>query len=188
MAAGSERWDHEDIFNRDSIRRFAVAMTTNKDSLGSFREKAYHFRKFGSENITWYWYGSPKAGTPSQTDDDKKIHLPSVDALTSEQHGQAFLLTIFSITTFWFSMWQVTSKPLMATFFVNSPTALFLLVCVFQSAHGQYKAILLGENISTIRNDSSQKLSKNILQRNQIESRKWLVNWNCGNRSKKVSI
>ena len=35
MAAESEIWDHEDILNRDSSRKFAVSMTTNKDSFGS---------------------------------------------------------------------------------------------------------------------------------------------------------
>ena len=35
MFTGSKGWDHEEIFNREHNRKFAVEMTTNEAFLGS---------------------------------------------------------------------------------------------------------------------------------------------------------
>ena len=42
---GSRNWDHEDVVNREPIRRFAIAMNTNQAFLGSKRLNAVRFQK-----------------------------------------------------------------------------------------------------------------------------------------------
>ena len=59
VSTGSKSWNHEDIFNREPIRRFALAMTTNKAFLGSKADNPFHYQKFNLENITLYRNGYP---------------------------------------------------------------------------------------------------------------------------------
>ena len=68
VSTGSKSWNHGDFFNRDPIRHFAWAMATNRAFLGS---KAFN-PKFNLENNTLYRIGYHIAGTPLQTDNDKK--------------------------------------------------------------------------------------------------------------------
>ena len=53
-STGSKLWNHEDIFNRKYIRRFALAMTTNKAFLGSKADNPFLYQKFNLENIMVY--------------------------------------------------------------------------------------------------------------------------------------
>ena len=85
---GVQSWSHEDVFTREPIRRFAIAMATNEALLGAKRVNLFHFQKFNLNSITVYYNGYPVAGTPLQTENDKKLHLNSLEALAFGQHGQ----------------------------------------------------------------------------------------------------
>ena len=87
VSTGSKSWNHEDIFNCEPIRRFSLAMTTNKAFLGSKADKPFHYQKFNLENITVYRNAYPIAATPLQTDNDKNFYLNSLEALAFESHG-----------------------------------------------------------------------------------------------------
>ena len=96
ISNNSSSWNQEDIFNREPIRRFAIAMTTNQAFLGSKIFNPFHFRKFGLSSITVYRNGYPIAGTPLHTDDDKKIYLNSLEALAFGHHGHGIPFSKFA--------------------------------------------------------------------------------------------
>ena len=68
-----------DIFNREPIRRSAVAMTTNKVFLESNRGSPNHLRQFGLKSVTLYRFGYQNAGTPLQRDNEKRLFLISLE-------------------------------------------------------------------------------------------------------------
>ena len=77
-----ERWDQEDVFNREPIRRFVLAMTTNAGFLGAKRTNPFHYQTFDLSSITVYRNGHPIAGTPLNTDADKKKLFKLIGSLS----------------------------------------------------------------------------------------------------------
>ena len=96
VSLNSQSWDQEDVFNREPIRRFVIAMSTNGGFLGAKRTNPFHYQKFGLNSITVYRNGYPIAGTPLETDNDKKIYLNSLEALAFEQHGHGIPFADYS--------------------------------------------------------------------------------------------
>ena len=92
VSKDSRSWNHEDIFNHEPIRRFALAMVTNEAFLGAKTVNPFHFQKFNLQSITVYRNGYPIAGTPLQTENDKKLYLNSLEALQfkTHEHGVPF--------------------------------------------------------------------------------------------------
>ena len=87
MPQNSNKWNQENNFNGEPTCRFAVAMTTNRAFLGGKTLNPFHFHKFNLARITIYRNGYHIAGTPFQTDDNKKQKLNSLEALAFGHHG-----------------------------------------------------------------------------------------------------
>ena len=87
ISFGVRTWSHEDVFSREPIRRFTIAMATNEVFLGAERVNPSRFRNFKLNSITVYRDCYPAAGTPLQTGNDNKLYLTSLEALVFGQHG-----------------------------------------------------------------------------------------------------
>ena len=103
MPQNSNSWNQENIFNGEPIRRFAIALTSNRAFLGGKTLNPFDFQKFDLATITVYRNGYPVAGTPLQTDDDEKLYLNSLEALAFGHHGQLIPSTNLPIATSWYS-------------------------------------------------------------------------------------
>ena len=163
FSTGSKSWNHEDIFNREPIRRFALAMTTNKAFLGSKANNPFHYQKFNLENITVYRNGYPIAATPLQTGNDKKLYLNSPEALAFESHGHGVPFSNFPnhyVLVFDLTSIQQTSHDYLSPELTNGSISFDLR---FSAALTDRLALFfLGEKSSTIYIDSFRKVSKNI--------------------------
>lgn len=156
-------WDHEDIFNREPIRRFAFAMITNQAFLGAKRSNPFHFQKFNLDSIIVYRNGYPVAGTPLQTEDDKKLYLNSLEALAFENGGHGIPLADYTnhyIIVFDLTSTQQASHDYLYPELTNSSISVSLR---FSADLAQsLELFFLGEKSSTIYIDSARRVSKNI--------------------------
>ena len=62
-------------------------MSTNAGFVGAKTTNPFHYQKLGLRSITVYRNDHPFAGTPLETDTNKKIHLNSMGALAFHEHG-----------------------------------------------------------------------------------------------------
>ena len=81
IGQNSQSWDQENVFSGQPIRRFILAMSTNAGFVGAKTTNPFHYQKFGLRSITVYRNGHSIAGTPLETDTDKKMYLNSMGAL-----------------------------------------------------------------------------------------------------------
>ena len=173
VSTGSKSWNHEDIFNREPIRRFALAMTTNKAFLGSKDANPFHFQKFNLESITVYRNGYPIAATPLQTDDDKKLYLNSLEALAFESHGHGVPFSDFTdhyVLVFDLTSTQQASHDYLYPELTNGSVSIDLRFSA--DLADSLELFFLGEKSSIIYIDSSRKVSKNIFLNSKIETKK----------------
>ena len=64
IPTGSRSWSKEDVFSREPIRLFALALVSNASFLGSEDTNPFHYQKHNLNEVTVYWNGYPVAGTP----------------------------------------------------------------------------------------------------------------------------
>ena len=91
---------HEDVFIKERIRKFAIAMKTNEAFLGAKRLNPFHFQKFNLTSITCYRNDCPVARTPLQTESHQKLVLlflqaPALGNMVMEFCVRTTLITIF---------------------------------------------------------------------------------------------
>ena len=96
-------WGHEDVFTRESIPWFAIAMTTNKAFLGAKRVYLFLFENLNLNSLAIYRIGYPVAWTPLQAKSDKKLYLDSLEALGFGKMVMEYLIATMLITVFQFS-------------------------------------------------------------------------------------
>ena len=173
VSANSQSWDQEDVFNREPIRRFVIAMSTNAGFLGAKRTNPFHYQKFDLNSITVYRNGYPVAGTPLETDNDKKVYLNSLEALAFEQHGHGIPFEDYSnhyLMVFDMTSTQQASHDYLHPELTNASISLSLR---FSSAlTNNTEIFLLGERASTIYIDSARKVSKNVFLNTKIDTQK----------------
>ena len=169
----SKSWNHEDIFNREPIRRFALAMTRNKAFLGSRAVNPFHYQKFNLEKITVYRNGYPIAAKPLQTDNDKKLYLNSLDALAFESHGHGVPFSDFPnhyVFVFDLTSTQQASHDYLYPKLTNGSISIDLRFSV--ELTDSLELFFQGEKSSTIYIDSLRKVSENIFFNKKIDSKK----------------
>ena len=173
MSNNSSSWNQEDIFNREPIRRFAIAMTTNAAFLGSKALNPFHFRKFDLTSITVYRNGYPIAGTPLQTDDDKKLYLNSLEALAFGQHGHGIPYNKFGdhyFLVFDLTSTQQASHDYLYPELTNTSISVELRFSTALAANTEI--FFLGEKSSTVYIDSARRVSKNVFLNTKIDTKK----------------
>ena len=86
IGQNSQSWYQGNVFSGQPFRRFILAMSTNAGFVAP-KQRIFHYQKFGLRSITVYGNGHPIAGTPLETDTDKKMYLNTMGALAFHEHG-----------------------------------------------------------------------------------------------------
>ena len=94
---GSRSWSKEDVFSKEPIRRFALALISNQAFLGSKLTNPFHYQKRDLSEVTVYRDGFPKTGTPFSTDDEKRGYMTTLDALAFDNHGHGTPFSNYTI-------------------------------------------------------------------------------------------
>lgn len=173
VSRGMKSWNHEDIFNREPIRRFALAMTTNSSFLGAKKENPFHFRKFDLDSITVLRNGYPIAGTPLQTDNDKKLYLNSLEALAFTSHGHGIPIDDFPdhyVLVFDLTSTQQASHDYLYPELTNGSISIDLRFA--KDIPDSLELFFLGERSSTIYINSARKIRKNFYLESEGEMKK----------------
>ena len=173
ISTGVQSWSHEDVFTREPIRRFAIAMATNEAFLGAKSVNPFHFQKFNLNSITVYRNGYPVAGTPLQTENDKKLYLNSLEALAFGQHGHGVPYNDYAnhyILVFDLTSTQQASHDYLYPELTNGSISISLRFSA--QLTNSVEVFLLGERSSTIYIDSSRKVSKNIFLNTKLETKR----------------
>lgn len=164
IPSGSRSWIKEDVFSKEPIRRFAVALCTNAAFLGSKTTNPFHYQKFHLNEITVYRNGFPVAGTPLPTENEKRTYLNTMDALAFAHlsHGIPFedyanhFLMVFDLTST-----QQASHDYLYPELTNATISLELKFT--NNLTESIEVFLLGEKASTIYINSNRKVSKNVI-------------------------
>ena len=162
VQAGSSVWKHEDIFTKEPIRRLIVAMSSSESFNGTNNVNPFHFQKFDLREIIIYRNGFPVAGTPINTEDDKRIYFNSMGALAYVENGHGIPLAEFPnhyIMVFDLTSTQEATHDFIHPELTNSSITVELK---FQKDLGSnIEVICLGEKLSTVYIDSARNVSKN---------------------------
>ena len=73
MPQNTTSWNQKKIFNGETIRTFAIAMTSKRAFLGGKTLNLFQFQKLNFARITAFRNSYPVVGAPLQTDDDKNF-------------------------------------------------------------------------------------------------------------------
>ena len=130
--------------------------------MGSKTTNPFHYQKFGLRSITVYRNGHPIAGTPLETDTDKKMYLNSMAALAFHEHGHGIsfeeyanhYLLVFDLTSTRQAS-HVYLHPELTSASISISLRLDTALVQITEVH------LLGETASTIYINNSRKVSKN---------------------------
>lgn len=164
MTRGILSWSQEDVFNKEPVRRFAIAMCLNNAFVGSNRSNPYHYQKYDLQQITVYRNGMPVAGTPLHTVDNKRMYFNSLSALAYFNGSHGIPLNEFEnhyVMVFDLTSTQQASHEFIHPELTNSSISLQLQ---FRTAlPDNVELFLLGEKASTIYIDSARNVSKNVL-------------------------
>ena len=106
--AGQRSRQQGDLFAREPVRQFIIALNTNNAFLGTNRTKSFHYQKFGLEQVTLRRIGLPIGSTPTSTQDQKRLFFNTLSALgllhcglgiTLDNYQQHFIMCFDLIST-----------------------------------------------------------------------------------------
>ena len=118
-----------------------------------------------------------------------RLYLNSLEALAFQQHVHGVSFEDFPnhyVLVFYLTSTQQTSHDYLYPEFTNGSISISLR---FSTQLTDSKELFfLGNKTSRKYNDSSRKVSQEIPLSSNIESKKILMNWNCGDSSINISI
>ena len=85
----SRSWSKEDVFSKEPITRFDLALISDQALIDSKLTNPFHYQKHGLDEVTVYRNGYPIAGTPFSTGDERRGYMTTMDALAFGYHGHA---------------------------------------------------------------------------------------------------
>ena len=188
VSKDSRSWNHEDIFNHEPIRRFALAMVTNEAFLAAKTVNPFHFQKFNLQSITVYRNGYPIAGTPLKAENDKKLYLNSLEALQFKTHGHGVPFEHYEnhyVLVFDLTSTQQASYDYLYPELTNASISIDLRFK--EDLPSSVELLFLGEKASTIFVNSDRQVSKNRQLKTKTETR-WLAKRDCGSSSTDASF
>lgn len=163
-STGVMSWKQEDVFHKEPIRRFAVALSANTAFIGSNVTNPYNYQKFDLKSITVYRNGIPVAGTPLSTADNKRIYFNSLSSLAFVEGGHGIPLADFE--NHYVMVFDLTSTQQATHDYIHPEltNASITLEMIFGTALAQNTEIfLIGEKLTTVYVDSARNISKNTL-------------------------
>ena len=162
IGQNSQSWDQEKLFSGQPFRRFILALSTNAGFVGAKTMNPFHNQNFGLRSITVYRNGHPIAGTPLETDTDKKMYLNSMGALAFHEHGQRISLEEYA--THYLLVFDLTSTHQASPDYLHPglTSSSISISLRFDTALAQITEVLfLRETTSTRYINNSRKVSKN---------------------------
>ena len=141
--------------------------------MGAKRTNPFHYQKFGLNSITVYRNGYPIAGTPLESENDKKIYLNSLEALAFEQHGHGIPFADYSnhyLMVFDLTSTQQASHDYLHPELTNASISISLRFS--QRLQTTLKFFFWAERASTIYIDSARKCPRTWFLNTQIDARK----------------
>ncbi len=163
-STGARSWKHEDIFNKEPIRRMVIALNTNQDFLGSNQSNPFHYRKFDLSQIAVYRNGRAIAGTPITADNDNRLYYNSLTSLAYMESGHG--ITLSDYPNHYVMVFDLTSTLEASHEFIHPEltSSSITVELQFSNALANNTEILFrGEKSSTIFIDSTRRVSKNIM-------------------------
>ena len=161
---GTRSWSKEDVFSKERIRRFALALISNQAFLGSKLTNPIYYQKHDLSEVTVYRNGFPIAGTPLSTDDEKRVYMTTIDALAFGYHGHGIPFSNYTnhfVLVFGLTSAQQASHIFLYPELTNAAVSVELKSST--ALPGNTEVFLLGEKASTIYIDSNRKVSKNVI-------------------------
>ena len=137
-------------------------MSTNAGFVGAKTTNPFHYQKFNLRSITVYRNGQPIAGTPLETDTDKKMYLNSMGALAFHEHGHG--ISFEEYANHYLLVFDLTSTHQASHDYLHPEltSASISISLRFDTALAQItEVLLLGECASTVYINNSRKVSKN---------------------------
>ena len=95
IGAGQSSWTQEDIFTKEPIRRFALALCKNGTFVGSNTTNPYHYTKFDLRSITITRNGYPMLGSPIDVSTDERVYFISYTSLAYGDNSHGITLKDF---------------------------------------------------------------------------------------------
>ena len=161
---GSGSWCEQDVFRKERIRRFALALISNQALLGSKLTNPFHYQTHDLSEVTVYRIGFPIAGTPLSTDDEKRVYMTAMEYFAFSYHGHG--IPFSNYTNHFVLVLDLTSTQQASHDFLypELSNAAVSVERKFSTALPRNAEVfLLGEKASTICIDSNRKVSKNVI-------------------------
>ena len=164
IGRGVRSWKQEDIFSKEPIRRFMIAMNTNAAFVGSNITNPFHYQKFGLSEISVYRNGLPIVSSPLSTTDNKHVYYTSLNSLAYGHSSHGISLNDFD--NHYVLCFDLTSTEEASHEYIHPEltNATITVELKFEADLTQNVEILfMGEKHTVIYIDSARNISKNVL-------------------------
>ncbi len=157
----------ENIFQNEPIRRFALAMNTNRAFSRARRGNPFNYQKFNLISINVSRNGQSTVGTPMDTTDNKLAYYNTLDALAfyNDSHGipleqfEHHYVLVFDLTST-----GEAAHDLLYPELSNESISLNLHFSV--ALPESLEIFLLDERASVVSIDSARTVTKNTVEKN----------------------
>jgi len=164
IPAGQNSWKHEDVFMKEPIRRMAIAMNTNTAFGASNVSNPFNYQKFRLRSITVYRNGIPIAGTPLETEDNKRAYFNGLTFLAFGRLSHGIPITQFE--NHYILVFDLTSTLEASHEFIHpelTNSSIGIDMSFAANLANPVEVFFLAEKASTIFIDSARNISKNVL-------------------------
>ena len=162
IGKGQSSWTQEDIFTKEPIRRFALALCENGTFVGSPTTNPYQYKKFGLRSITITRNGYPMLGSPIDVSTNERIYFITFNSLAYGDNSHGISLADFEkhyVLAFDLTSTQEASYEYIHPELTNGAINLQL---EFEAGVPENLSLfLIGERFSTVYIDSARRVSLN---------------------------
>ena len=163
VSTGQWGWKHENIFDKEPIRRIAICMSTNESFVGNHRQNPFHYQKFDLSEISICRNGLPIADSPISTSNIKRLYFNTLSDLAYVDDGHGIsredypnhFVMVFDLTST-----QQASHDFIHPELTNSSISVEMKFAT--ALTDNIEIFIVGEKASTIYIDSNRKVSKNM--------------------------
>ena len=163
VSTGQWGWKHENIFDKEPIRRIAICMSTNESFVGNHRQNPFHYQKFDLSEISICCNGLPIADSPISTSNIKRLYFNTLSDLAYVDDGHGISLEDYPnhfVMVFDLTSTQQASHDFIHPELTNSSISVEMKFAT--ALTDNIELFIVSEKASTIYIDSNRKVSKNM--------------------------
>lgn len=164
MSPGSTFWKQDDIFQKEPIRRIALAMCLNTHFDGSHDTNPFQYNKFDLREVVLKRNGTDVPGSPLYTVDDNMAYYNSLRALAFNRNSHG--ISVADYPNHYVIVFDLTSTLEASHMLINPETtngSLYLELKFGTPLPHNIALFLIGERTSVLYIDGNKKVSKNTL-------------------------